>query len=537
MANWQGINQGLRTGLAFMDSMAQREQQRELADRASAERADERAYQRGRDAKADARAQAQTDLAMAGEFDKQTQRLAAAGLQGLPVDPAQLEASAARGKKARQSAYKAMGYEDMQAEASAVLKRLDAGTGIEQLTAPELGALSYSLKRPITDFIDRPDRPAPVSLAFSAFADAAEKGDMETMLAAGNELLRSDIEDGIGGRNAKGDVIVDKVLSSIDMQGETARGNLIVRARREDGTEYDYEAPLTEGRVPGGKPKAIDLDAVMDRISKTGELLEAINSDPQRAQTIAGTAAEWEKAGGREQFNKFYQAYIAAGGDPKALRSKVETKTVNRGGYDEDITTDESGRVVSTRRVERTAAPEAPGTAALRKAQADYYRGRGAGLGAAGAGGLYIANTETGEVVPYDGGEIPPGFSPPFKAGTKAQAIGPGQRREQAEKILEEMSKDYRAKVQAAGALGTAGPAPTIQDAIAELDRREKAFAPPAPPVPPPAPRGAADPAARQTAVPLRTQGAQPIPDGATAVNPKTGQRIQRVNGQWRPVQ
>lgn len=529
MANWQGINQGLRTGLAVVDSMAQRD----LANQARAERADERAYQRGRDAKNDARVQAQTDLAMAGEFDKQTQRLAAAGLQGLPVDQQQLDATAARGQKARQSAYKALGYEDMQTQASEVLKKLDAGTGIDQLTVPELGALSYPLKRPITDYIDRPDRPAPVSLAFSAFADAAEKGDMESMVAAGNELLRPEIEDGIGGKNAKGDVIVDKFLNSLSINGKTATGNLTVRARKEDGTEYDYEAPITEGRVPGGKPKAIDLDVVMDRLSKTGELLEAINSDPQRAQAIAGSAAEWERAGGREQFSKLYQAYIAAGGDPKALRSKVETKTVNRGGYDEDITTDESGREISRRRVERSAAPEAPGTAALRKAQAEYYRGRGAGLGAAGAGGLYIANNETGEVLPYDGGEIPAGFSPPFKAGTKAQEIGPTQRRAQAEKILEEMGKDYRAKVQASGALGTAGPAPTIADAIAELDRRDKAFAPP----PAPVPRGATDPAARQTAVPLRTQGAQPIPDGATAVNPKTGQRIERVNGQWRPVQ
>jgi hypothetical protein len=539
MALWQGVNQGVRTGLAFVSDMENRQQRDRLAADARAERTEERAYQRGRDAKADARLQAQTDLAVAGQADQEVQRLTQAGLSGAGVDQPRLEAAKGRASKARANAHKAMGYEDRMAESNAVLERLNQGAGIESLSVPELGALSYPLKRPITDFIDTPERPSPVSMAFSVFSDAAQSGDMETMIAAGNELLRPEIEDGIGSKNAKGELIVDKFLNSLKVSGKTATGNLTVRARRADGTEYDYEAPITEGRVAGGKPKAIDLDSVMDRLSKTGELLEAINSDPKRAAAIAGNAAEWEKAGGREQFQQLYRDYIAAGGDPKTLKSKVSTRTVNRGGYDEDITTDEHGNEVSRRRVERTPTPKEadPAGDEVKRAQAEYYRQRG-GLGAVGgrggtgggAGGLFIANTETGEVMPYDGGEIPEGFSPPFKAGTKAQALGPEEKRAKAEKVLEELRKDYRAKIQAGGPLGNAGPAPTIQDALREVDAADRAFAPPPPPRPPVQPLQDT----RTAQPPLRNAGVQ---EGATAVNRQTGQRIQFRNGKWEPVQ
>jgi len=538
MAMWQGINQGVRTGLAFVSDLENRQQRDRLAADAKAERAEERTYQRGRQKVADDRLQAQTDLAVAADADKEVQTLAFGGLQGAGVDQTRLSAAQDRASKARGNAHRLLGYEDVQRESAAVLQKLDQGTGIEQLTAPELGLLSYQLKRPITDFIDQPGRPAPASLAFSVFADGAERGDMDAILAGANELLRPEIEDGIGGKNAKGDVIVDKFLNSVQLNGKSATGHLTVRARsKSDGAEYDYEAPITEGRVPGGKPLSISLDAVMDRLNKTGQLLEAINADPQKAAAIAGTAAQWEKTGGREQFQQLYRAYIAAGGDPKALKSKVSTRTVNRGGYDEDITTDESGQEVERRRVERTPTPKDadPAGDALKRAQADYYRQRGGLAGAAGrgggaTGGLFVANMQTGEVIPYDGGEIPEGFSPPFKAGTKAQQLGPEQRRQQAEAILLELQKDYRAKIEAAGAIGTAGPAPTIKDAIAELETRERAFAPPSPPRPPVQPLQDT----RTASPPMRSAGIQ---EGATAVNRQTGQRIQFVNGKWEPAQ
>lgn len=543
MALWQGINQGLRTGLAFADSMADREQRQKLADDAKAERTEERTYQRGRQEKADAAQRAQVDLTVAQQADADTVRMTAAGLQGAGVDEARLSAAQSRAKQARTNAYKGLGYgdyEEVQKQSAAVLQKLDQGTGIEKLTAPELGMLSYQLKRPITDYIDTPDRPAPASLAFSVFADGAERGDMDAILAGANELLRPEIEDGIGGKNAKGDVIVDKFLNSVKVDGGSAIGNLTVRARKGDGTEYDYEAPITEGRVPGGKPLAISLDSVMDRLNKTGQLLETLNADPQKAAIVAGTAAEWERAGGKEQFQKLYQAYIAAGGDPKSLRGKRarDQITLNDRVIDREI--DESGRVVSEREYRQGTKPKEadPAGDELKRAQADYYRQRGGLAGAGGrggsgsaAGGLFIADVQTGEVLPYDGGEIPEGFSPPFKAGTKAQQLGPAQRRQQAEAILLEMQKDYRAKLPgSAGLLGGVGPAPTIKDAIAELETRERAFAPPSPPRPPVQPLQDT----RTASPPLRSAGIQ---EGATAVNRQTGQRIQFVNGKWEPAQ
>lgn len=482
MAVWQGVNQGLRSGLAIADSIQQRKRQ----DQIDAERADERTYQRGRQEKADAasaraaqRAEGLDSMRLAEDNDKQIQTATLAAMQGgghSIESRAKVDSLRAEGDKLRSSGRaKVLGYEERAAEARQTLDAIDKGADIASMPADKVAdAFRYTFGHPTSAYLDT-NGPSEIGKAYTEFSQGMESGDMNLMLAGAGTLLRPEIEHGVGTKNAKGETIVGKRPAGVYPSARDPKKgvmDLVVTAQKADGTTYDYPAWMTKGRGPakGGDEHEFDIEPVLNRINAYGDLLGVIH-DPVKGPLIQQKFVESQKAGGDEMWKALRAEYIGAGGEAKdfdALKGKRTHETKNRGGYDEDITYDESGNEISRQRVNRTAMPKDSDPAGddLKRAQAEYYRSGRGGRGGAGGGG-----SSTGFLlVDKDGNEAEWTRGMPIPAGSEVirvpgKPIGDSNQRTPKE-ILADLQKEHLAKIDAGGALGNAGPAPTLKDAM-----------------------------------------------------------------------
>lgn len=507
-APWQGVNQGIRAGLAIAGQVNDQKRQQKL----DAERSEDRQYLRGRQEDADKRARGQDALTLAGESERQAQRalMSAAGSGGLSnegraeVDRLKADADALRGK-GRQL----LGYEQKAQEARATLDAIDAGTPIDQIPADQLGdAFSYTFGHPIGDFIDRGGKPSPVSMAIGSIYNGIERDDPTEVAAGVNFAMRPEIEQGVGQKLPNGDTIIEKFVSSIETDGRRGRAGLVVRARRPNGEEYDYDAPMTKGRKIGGEVLDFDINDVMaKRIQPYEQLLQFVN-DPARSPVLAQKAQEWQKSGAAQRWRALRSEYIASGGDAKdfdAMQPKRETKEYDRGRKVRRDTVDERGNIIGTEYEDKARDPL---DEKYKRAQISNLERRAAGGGKSSTG-YFLVDAEGNETEWSQGDEIPPGGQV-IKAGSKAQDLGPKDQRAKAEKVLQELRKDHRAAIQAAGGLRDVGPAPTMKDALklvkdedelfTEIDvpddamARLKGKAPAAAPQPAPAPAAAQPP-------------------------------------------
>lgn len=481
MALWQGVNQGLRTGLAIVDNIDQKQRQ----DRLDAERTDERTYQRGRQEKADAasaraaqRAEGLDSIRLAEDNDKQIQTATLAAMQagGHSIESrAKVDSLRAEGDKLRSGGRaKVLGYEERAAEARQTLDAIDKGADIASMPADKVAdAFRYTFGHPTSSYLDT-NGPSEIGRAYTDVTVGMESGDMATILRGANKLLGPEIKYGVGTKNDKGDTIIDKNAAGLypsARDGKKGVMDLVVTAQKADGTTYDYPAWMTKGRGPakGGDEHEFDIEPALNRINAYGDLLGVIH-DPVKGPVIQQKFMESQKAGGDEMWNALRAEYIAAQGNPKdfdALKGKQTHETKNRGGYDEDITYDESGNEIGRKRVDRTATPKDrdPAGDALKYAQADYYRQGGRGGRGAGGGsstGFLLVDKDGNEKEWARGMPIPDG-SEVIKVPSKL--IGGSDQRTPKE-ILEELQKDYRAKITAGGPLGNTGPAPTMKDAM-----------------------------------------------------------------------
>lgn len=523
MALWQGVNQGLQTGLGIADRIQQKQRQ----DQLDAERADDRTYQRGRQEKADAasaraaqRAEGLDGLKLAEQTDKEAQQLALAGAAagGLSNEQrTQLDGLKATSSSMRGNARKLLGYEERAQQAKATIDEIDRGTPLANIPGDRLGdAISYTFGHPASSFLDRDNTPSEIGKAYAEFAQGMESGDMNALLTGANTMLRPEIEQGVGTKNAKGETIVGKrAIGVYPSARDPKKGvmDLAVTAQREDGTTYEYPAWMTKDRGPakGGDEHEFDIEPVLNRINAYGELLGKLN-DPQNAPIVQQKVAEWEKVGGAERWKALRAEYIAAGGEAKdfdALKGKQTHETKNRGGYDEDITYDENGNEVSRKRVERTPTPKErdPLDDQLKRAQINRYNGlAGAAGGRGGGGGIGsgaltkdIAEIERqvkeGTITEIEGDDLIRDALSNRAAGNK-QSVTADTLAKEANEILKDMRTENPMS------------RPTFEDALAEAKRRRDLINPPPPPKPkPPGGLSAAD---RATVPPLRTQ--QPSP-------------------------
>lgn len=483
MALWQGVNQGLQTGLGIADRIQQRQRQ----DQLDAERADDRTYQRGRQEKADAasaraaqRAEGLDSLKLAEDTDSEARRiiLGAAAGDGLSADQndrlGQLRGTSASLRSSGRS--KVLGYEERAAEARQTLDAIDKGADIASMPADKVAdAFRYTFGHPTSSYLDS-NGPSEIGKAYTEFSQGMESGDMNLMLAGAGVLLRPEIEHGVGTKNAKGETIVGKRPAGVYPSARDPKKgvmDLVVTAQKADGSTYDYPAWMTKGRGPakGGDEHEFDIEPVLNRISAYGDLLGVIH-DPVKGPMIQQKFVESQQAGGDEQWKALRAQYIAAGGEAKdfdALKGKRTRDQINLNDRVIDREFDENGRQVGQQEYKQGIKPKEadPAGDALKYAQADYYRQGGRG-GRGGAGGgksarEYLFNRSTGEERTYDGiEEIPPGFQV-IRAGTKAQEYGDQRTPKE---ILEELQKDYRAKITAGGPLGNSGPAPTMKGAM-----------------------------------------------------------------------
>lgn len=396
MSVYQGINQGIRTGLGIVNDIAQSQRQ----DKLDAERADDRKYQRSlaeagqaRQAKLDQRQEGLDALTLAGALDEQSRRYARAGAEGglSPEDAATYQGLRKQATDARGRGMQALGYQQKLDEAHQTLSALKDDPGaLDAMPAQQLGdAVSYAYGHPITDFIDRDGQLSPIGRDVAAVNEAFRTGNMSGLVQPINGLLRPEIEHGTGQQLANGDTIVRKQVSRILPHPDDPNHVLVglnITAQKPDGSTYNYEAPMTKGRDGiGDDVLNVNVPKVIDRLHAYMQLHDALNADP----SIAQKADEWAKAGGVDQWAQYRRDYILLGGNPRDLDKKQSTKDTDLGGYVERQTLDENGKVIKTEQLQKTPAPRDPVDDDLKRAQAQYYRdgGRGGRGGASGSPG------------------------------------------------------------------------------------------------------------------------------------------------------
>lgn len=375
MALFQGINQGIRTGLAVVDSVQSRQRQ----DRLDAERSEDRTYQRGLQAaqaarleKQDKRQGAMDGLAIAESMNKQAAGLASAGyLNGSlsPESESRLQSLTSQADSITKQSHADLGYGQKIEEANATFKEIDAGADIAAMPARKVAdAFRYIGGHPTSNYLDN-NGVSEIGKAYADFSAGMESGDMSLMVNGANTLLAPEIKYGVGTQNDKGDTIIDKRAAAVYPSARDPKKGVMdmtITARRKDGTTYEYPAWMTKGRgsakPEGGDEHEFDIEPVLNRINAYGELLGVIH-DPVKGPLLQKKFMESQQAGDDDVFKearaRYAQMAVARGADPKNFAPGKQThETKNRGGYDEDITYDEFGKETGRKRVERTPVPK-----------------------------------------------------------------------------------------------------------------------------------------------------------------------------------
>lgn len=117
--------------------------------------------------------------------------------------------------------------------------------------------------------------------------DGQDGGDLtaEGLYEFANKLFSRELQKGVGDRLPDGGVITQKRLVSALEDGPYIVLELDIHARRPDGTEYDYRAPVTKNRTSDDADEVlrIPVQQVRDRLRGASMLAQGI-----------------ERAGGRE---------------------------------------------------------------------------------------------------------------------------------------------------------------------------------------------------------------------------------------------
>lgn len=401
----QGIEAGFslgQRGLQMRQSEQDRLKRERDAEKQSADLQEERAYQRTRQKAQDARLATQDDrqrrmdeLAMldkeAADLQTEGQGLFAqfGGYDKVPEDVRgdytnRVRDARGRRTKLRQSFY-SQDVGEQKKQAAEVWSRVQAG----QMSLDDVGdddlvrTLTVQTRRPLTDFVRQdPGTPSAVEQAALDVEAGLETGNRDLLVKGANVLLRPELTTGIGTDGPDGNEIVDKRL--VDLVPHPQQPGLFVpilevTVRRDDGAVGRYRAPVTEGRGvyatdPGAMPKAISVQDAMDRVGQMSALAQFVNQPDVRARLDRATPQA------RASADEFLQALGSVGvAAPKA--KKITRERVDLGDHIVEREVDESGRIVSEKKLTKGAAPKA---------------GRGGGGG--GGGGLAAPTSDlTGE--------------------------------------------------------------------------------------------------------------------------------------------
>lgn len=377
----QGIESGFalgQRGLAMRQAEEERLQRERDLEQQRADQREERAYQRTRQRAQDKRLEQQDErqrrLDELKLLDSEMTDLQAEG-QGLfsqfggydkvPEDvrtdyTGRVRALRGRRSQLRQSFY-SQGVVEQQKQAAELWSRVQAGQmSLEDLADDDLlRTLVVQTRRPLSDFTRTdPTKPAPVEQAVLDVEAGLETGNRDLLVKGANVLLRPELTAGIGTEGPDGNEIVDKRLYDLvphPQQPGLFVPILEVTVRRDDGAIGTYRAPVTEGRGvyatdPTAMPKAISVQDAIDRVGQLGALSQFVNDPKVRSRLDRASPAA------RASADEFLQALGAVGvAAPKP--SKITRERVDLGSHIVEREVDESGRIISEKKLAKGLAP------------------------------------------------------------------------------------------------------------------------------------------------------------------------------------
>ncbi|PPE74575.1 hypothetical protein C3942_07380 [Solimonas fluminis] len=115
-----------------------------------------------------------------------------------------------------------------------------------------------------SDFAAQFDDPAFRRAALRYDAAVNDGGDTAGLTGAelyafANRLFARELRQGLGERLRDGGVVTAKRLVAAYLDGDAVILELDIRARRPDGSEYDYRAPVTRGRTSADTDEVLRL--------------------------------------------------------------------------------------------------------------------------------------------------------------------------------------------------------------------------------------------------------------------------------------
>jgi hypothetical protein len=398
----QGLESGFGLGLraraeeratrAADDARIERVQDRATID-------EQRAYQRTRDVKADERMATQ-DRRLA-EADARNRKLdelklldtefaeigaqAAAlaqqfgGFERIPPEVQQQIASRsadvrARRAQARQSFY-SPGVEADKKEAAELWSRLETGQmKLDQLTPDQLyKAIQVQARRPLADFRRGPDgAPSVIEQAAMDLEAGVQTGNEDLILRAANQLLKPELQVGVGTEGRDGSEIVSKEIVKLaphPQNPEELVPIVKVTVKRNDGATGSYLAPVSEGRGvyasdPSAMPKTISVQAAFDRVGQLASMAQFVNH-PNVTKELDRAKA------GKTRADEFLTEMGYLGVAPP--KKQITRERVDLGGQVLERDVDAAGNILGERRLGKTPTPRAAGegvTAEMRNADA-----------------------------------------------------------------------------------------------------------------------------------------------------------------------
>lgn len=386
----EAIANGIDTGFSRVQQYQAAQDAKVRQEKLDAERTQSLGIARQRQADADA-------LASLGQQEKLLQEEEQGVVDsGVPRDPASQQDFAARVKGLRQARGKLLskasggmdftaaeqaGKADLEAIASGKVDPATLGPG--QLAR----AATVATGRDPKDYIRVPGGMAPIEKASMNVLEGLQSNDMGRVISGLNVLHAPELSVGVGSDSPHGKIVAKQIINVVPDPNSSDPDNprvipvmrVFVNSGKDfrgpvppgmpDGSTGYYDAPLTQNRSsdPNDPVKSIGIQDFMQRMTKQLQAVEVLNAPPVLAKLQEDEAA-WNPA-------EYLQARSSVGVKPTKTLNTTRTP-IPAGGSVLEQTTDQSGRVVSERRIEGNAKPTPQKRAGTTQEKIDAINGQ-----------------------------------------------------------------------------------------------------------------------------------------------------------------
>ncbi len=386
----EAIANGIDTGFSRVQQYQAAQDAKARQEKLDAEHTQSLGIARQRQADADA-------LASLGQQEKLLQEEEQGVVDsGVPRDSASQQDFAARVKGLRQARGKLLskasggmdftaaeqaGKADLEAIASGKVDPATLGPG--QLAR----AATVATGRDPKDYIRVPGGMAPIEKASMNVLEGLQSNDMGRVISGLNVLHAPELSVGVGSESPHGKIVAKQIINVVpDPNSSDPENPKVIPVMRvfvnsgkdfrgpvppgmPDGSTGYYDAPLTQGRSsdPNDPVKSIGVQDFMQRMTKQLQAVEVLNAPPVLAKLQEDEAA-WNPA-------EYLQARSSVGVKPTKTLSTTRTP-IPAGGSVLEQTTDQSGRVVSERRIEGNAKPTPQKRAGTTQEKIDAINGQ-----------------------------------------------------------------------------------------------------------------------------------------------------------------